>query len=400
MRIAIVGPAATEDLSDILCGQTQTLPRGYIGAPFVATLAQELLHRGHEVAVVTTDAALPWQGGTVHATQGRFSIGYVPQRARAFRPSGARVGRAVDLFRLERRAIVSELARIRPDVVHAHWAYEFGWAAIDSGLPHVVTCHDSPLVIARHARSAYRWVRAAMAWHVMRRARCVSAVSPYMCREAQRWARVPVHLVPNPLPSLVFEIIRKPATAPRARVAMAGSGWSAFKNPQAGLRAFALLRERMPTVELNAFGADFGPGEVAERWARSRDLHHGVVFRGRVPHAEFLNALADCDLLLHSSLEESFGAVLAEAQALGVVVVAGRSSGAAPWVVGDCGRLVDVTEPDQMAHAMFELLEEPARRTALGERARQRMREEFGVHAIAMAYEGLYALARASATAF
>jgi hypothetical protein len=37
------------------------------------------------------------------------------------------------------------LQREQPDILSAHWTYEFAAAAIATGIPHVVTAHDAPL---------------------------------------------------------------------------------------------------------------------------------------------------------------------------------------------------------------------------------------------------------------
>ena len=66
--------------------------------------------------------------------------------------------------------------------------------------------------------------------------------------------------------------------------------------------------------------------------------------------------IKDSHLLLHPSLEESFGVVLIEAMSFGVPTIGGNNSGAVPWVVNDENLLVDVKNPVEMANKMFELL--------------------------------------------
>jgi glycosyltransferase involved in cell wall biosynthesis len=100
--------------------------------------------------------------------------------------------------------------------------------------------------------------------------------------------------------------------------------------------------------------------------------------------------MAGSDLLLHPSLEESFGMVAAEALAAGIPVVGGQRSGALPWVVGQAGRLVDVTDPQALAAAMLELLGDPALAARLGQEGRRGVLGRFGAQAVAAAYEDLY----------
>ena len=49
--------------------------------------------------------------------------------------------------------------------------------------------------------------------------------------------------------------------------------------------------------------------------------------------------------------------VIAESMAMGLPVVAGESSGAVPWVVGEHGGLCDVRNPGTIMRALVETLE-------------------------------------------
>src|SRR5574340_478374 len=190
LHIAIVGPIATTDIRHLLDGEAANLPAGYAGAPLLVTLIAELLRRGHWVTAITLSWGMPldWRQ-PLHARHGNLDMVYVRLRRRAWQPNGWRLGRIVDLYAFERRGLQHAIEQAAPDVVHAHWSYEFAWAAQRSGLPTLITCHDSPLLVARMysrarpTQSAYRWLRAGMAWHVLRNATHVSAVSPYLQAE-------------------------------------------------------------------------------------------------------------------------------------------------------------------------------------------------------------------------
>ena len=397
LHIGIAGPIATADVAHLLDTPRAPLPRGYAGAPLLGTLIGELLRRGHRVSAFTLSSDLPLDAAATVVARGQgFTLHCCPMRPRAWPFNGRRVGRIVDLYAFERQGLERAIAAAQPDVVHAHWSYEFAWAALRSGLPHVVTCHDSPFVIARFQRDfrhgAYRWLRAGIAWHVLRHAQHVTTVSPYMVGQVQPLCRARVSVVPNPITERAFARPRV-AQPGRQRVLMVANGWSAFKNGQLALRAFALLATRLPGAELHAIGSDYGDGQAAHAWWQKSGLNGKVRFVGSVPHDQVLAAYAESDVLLHTSLEESFGAVLAEALAAGIPVVAGAASGAVPWVVGEAGRLVDVTRPEAIANALQELLLEVAESGRLGRVGSQRVRSLFSAEAVASAYEGIYATA-------
>jgi glycosyltransferase involved in cell wall biosynthesis len=405
LHVALLGPAATQDFSELGGHALGGLPAGYPGAPFMASLARGLLERGHRVTVVSLASDMPCEHGALARRRwGPLEIVFAPMRPRAWPLNGRRPGYIWDLLRFERQGLRQALASVDPDVVHAHWPYEFAWAAIDSGLPHVVTCHDSPFRIARLYRGwrhgAYRRIRAWMAWHALRRARCVTAVSPYMVQEVASLCRSAAHLVPNPVDTTLGAARPKErAAGTRARVLMVCNGWSDLKNPQAGLRAFDMLSRVMPEVELVLLGADYEEGGVAQRWCDQAGITGRLRFVGPVRYGEVAQWMTGSDLLLHPALEESFGMVAAEALVAGLPVICGERSGALPWVVGGAGRLVDVTRPSAIAQALLELLQHGERRAQLADLGRETVKARFAVAPVVQAYEALYLRAMDDAAA-
>jgi phosphatidylinositol alpha-1,6-mannosyltransferase len=83
--------------------------------------------------------------------------------------------------------------------------------------------------------------------------------------------------------------------------------------------------------------------------------------------------------------QEGFGIVFVEAAACGVAQLAGDSGGAAEAVVdGETGLVV--RHPDDVeavAAALAELVDDPRRRAAMGERARARAEELFDYDVLA-----------------
>jgi len=398
MRICIVGPIATENVAHLLGAKASaSAPAGYVGAPILATLIESLIERGHDIVGITTDAALLVKGGNIILQGERLRMVYCPQRPRAFLPAGGYWGRATDAFRVERRFLVEAIRTVEPDVVHAHWLYEFAWAAQDAGFPHVLTAHDSPAQILKYSRNLYRAARYLMARRVASRARHLTTVSPYMQHELAAITAARVDVVPNPLPKHVLSVstaqsdsIAEMGGKLVPRLAMVFNGWGSRKNGEAGLRAFALIRHELAEAELHLYGQGVGKGEEAARWAEANGLADSVRFVGRLPHEQLLRQLSTCDLLLHPALEESFGAVLIEAMSLGVPVVGGHESGAVPWVVGEGGRLVDVRSPQAMAQGALVLLKNPMALAAIGAQAKKSTLARFSPDAVAAAYEAYY----------
>jgi glycosyltransferase involved in cell wall biosynthesis len=274
--------------------------------------------------------------------------------------------------------------------VHAHWTYEFALGAIDSRVPHVITAHDSPLQVLRYTRSPYRLLRWLMAREVIGKARCLTTVSSYMAEQLRQMGADAVEVVANPVASQVFDAGVPRSSAHSHSIAMVSNGWGRRKNPEAALRAFALLRRSLPHAQLHLFGADFGAGEYAERWAIRAGLDEGLHFHGQTAHKDLIAQLAPLDLLVHPSLEESFGVVLAEAMALGLPVGAGQASAAVPWVVGAGGMLVDVRDPQAIHAAMATLLTDAHAYSRCSLAARARATSTFSGRDVTASYLRIY----------
>lgn len=145
------------------------------------------------------------------------------------------------------------------------------------------------------------------------------------------------------------------------------------------LRAFAALREEPPAglssaaLSLDVAGA--GPDQDRlERLATALGIADAVRFRGFVDEARKIELLNRASVFAFGSHKEGFGIVLLEAMAAGTPVVARECPVYATFFAdGEHGRLVDESA-EAMAGAMRDLLAEPERAQAIGERNRERAR--------------------------
>lgn len=395
MKIGIAAPVETSSIADLLGSAASQAPAGYAGAPLIGVLARELIARGHVVSLYTTDSSLlPNQRKPLVIHGDSVTVYYCPARPRSFRPQHGMLGRMTDFFRFERQGLLAAIHQDGPEIVHAHWAYEFAWAALDCGLPNVITFHDAPRQVLRHMPSLYRLGRYFMARRAAHEALFLTTVSPYMQEELLRWCGRTLDLVPNPIATEWFtsaqSIAARDLTKPN--IAMVINGWSSRKNPEPALRAFALVRAAIPCAQLHLFGKDFGSNEYAQQWCSVKKIDQHVTFHGMVPYEQLRLHLAHMTLLVHPALEESFGMSLAEAMALALPVIAGQNSGAVPWVCdgGKAGALVDVGSDEAIANAVLQILTDPAAYAEIAQHAQRSAQTRFSVAAVTDAYEKNY----------
>jgi len=141
------------------------------------------------------------------------------------------------------------------------------------------------------------------------------------------------------------------------------------KNLPTLLRAYRQLLDAYKLdVELVLVG---GPGwlydEVPTLVEKLR-LTHKAHFLGRVPDDELLYLYNAAGLVAHPAVYEGFGLPPLEAMACGTPVIVSNSS-SLPEVVGDAGVLVEATDVDAWAAALWRVLTDDTLREELSQKA-------------------------------
>ncbi|MDP4013834.1 MAG: glycosyltransferase family 4 protein [Candidatus Nanopelagicales bacterium] len=373
MRITLVGPTEPRLLLD----RTDAPPGQR--APAVAQLALGLLAAGADVTVVTLCPSVkaPWVRSSGHMT-----VRVAPSRFRAR-------DLVSNAWRPERAALAREIRLSDPDVVHAHWTYEFALAAQDTGLRRVITIRDAPGTIFRYFRDPYRAARWAIAGIVARRGGVFIANSPYVAKAFSRqvWYRKEIHVIPNGLTDgLLLEC--RPYQARDSMDLLVIADQSRRKNVVSALHAQHLLEQRGSNSTLTVIGDGLDQGFLDLMAAEARP--RSVRMLARQPRPAVRDAIKSCDVIIHPALEESFGNVLLEGMAAGRPIVAGERSGGAPWVVGPAGLLVDVRRPEEIANAVEHLQANPSMAAQMGHRGRSRVLERFTSERITAEHLALY----------
>lgn len=354
----MLGPLSVPAFREWLdVGADQALPAGHHG-PICTIVTRGLLRDGHELVAATLD---PDVEGPLTLRGPQLALHVLPMR-----PGG----RGRDGYRAERRLLAAAMAPAALDVAHAWWTYEYALAAQAAmRVPVLVGVHDWAPTVLRYQLDPYRGARLAMQAAALARARHLAAPSPYLARLVQRWTRRAVTVIANCVDDERFAPDDEHLGRGRERILLSvNDGFQRRKNVTVLLQAFARLRRDRRDVRLVLLGMEHEPGGPAATWARAQGLDSGVEFLGRRPHEEVSAWMRRAAVLVHPALEETFGMVLVEAMAQGTPVVAGRRSGAIPWVLagGRGGCLVDVTDAAALAAATGDLLDDPARGAALG----------------------------------
>ncbi|WJH33999.1 glycosyltransferase family 4 protein [Paenibacillus sp. CC-CFT747] len=158
------------------------------------------------------------------------------------------------------------------------------------------------------------------------------------------------------------------------------------------LKAAALLREKVPDVQLLIVGSGSSPYMKSLKAEASR-LKLPVVFAGRISHRSIHRAYgaADC-FVCPSQQHEAFGLVNVEAMATGIPVIASDIGGIGEIVKHKHnGYLVrKYTRPEEFARYLIRLARSRSLQAELSHNARKTAVRHFGWKQTAKALSALY----------
>jgi glycosyltransferase involved in cell wall biosynthesis len=291
--------------------------------------------------------------------------------------------------------------RARPgefDIVHDNQGLGYGMLGVRRlGLPLVTSIHH-PITVDRRLDLAgrgwlerlnksrwYGFVR--MQGRVARRVGPLITVSESSRDDICRDFAVPadkVRIIPLGVDTRLFHP-RPEQPRVKGRIVTVTSADSPLKGLSTLLRAVAKLATERD-ARLVVVGS---PSGATSEQVALLALGDRVTFANGLPDDEYAQLLASAEVAVIPSLYEGFSLPAVEHLASGTPLVASRA-GALPEVVGDAAVLVEPGDPEELAAALRELLDDSARRAELAARGLARVRERFAWPAGATPPPGLY----------
>lgn len=381
MRIAIVSPFPVSEVADLLGEESQTFISNFANdrGISIASYVRGLLDLGHEITVITSDLNL--EVNLMVLSGNNLKIYIVPKREMTR-------ARVLDLYRKERSAICELIDSLDLDIVHAHWTYEYAYAALQSKKPLLITAHDAPLTIFRYLHNIFWIFHVFLAFAVRVKAQDIAFVSPSLMNQwrTQMFWKGNSYITPNISKLLRTKAILKLDSERCLAISDVGS----YKNIKKLLEAWPLVLDSNKNAHLELIGYGLGiDGELFE-WARRKGFNQNINWNGFLPRAAINKYLLEADILITPSLSESFGLTAMEAMSAGIPVVGGINSGGIPYVVGNGGLLVDVRSSKEIAEAIVTLLNSPKLRLELGNNGIARVQEVFSSEVVSSQLVDIY----------
>lgn len=363
-------------------------PATSFGGPIESThrLCQALVEQGVEVRVLTTDLVGPGD-----------RIPY--PRDRWVEHEGVLVRYCASWGRLH--VAPSYLAALpaalrEAEVVHVTGVFNF------TVLPSLAACLAYGKPFVHSARGSLEpWALAQKAWKkrpVLRlirplidRAAALHATSAHEADALRALGLTPpIRVIPNGVSLADGRLADRTKRIWRARLGLGDAPVLLMlgrihpvKGIDIALAALADIRRQFPTARLILAGPDDeGYGAEVRALMSRLGLDGAVHLVGMVQGEAKFQLLAEADLLLLPSRQESFGNVVVEALSVGTPVVASRAT---PWEALEaegCGRRVDL-DAAALVEAVSALLAKPTERANMGGRGRAVVAREYAWDVIA-----------------
>ena len=282
------------------------------------------------------------------------------------------------------------------DVLHVHYAVPHATAAIlarsmlpSDSQPRVVTTLHGTDTTLLGADPGY----GPAIHHALTCSNAVTVVSEFLKQETQRVLGFngPLEVIhnfftPRPTRRSREEVHRELGVADNVAMVIHSSNLRPVKRFDLLLESLSRVRPRDSFKLVVLAGGSFEP---FVKDVQRLGLNGRVVVRENVNEIE--DYLQAADLGFFTSETESFCLSILEAMFFGCPSVA-RRAGGIPEVMedGGSGILAPSDNPDELARAIESLIQDPPRRTAMGQAARRRARELFSADAIVPRYEALY----------
>ena len=265
--------------------------------------------------------------------------------------------------------------RIRPDLVHAHFASGYGtMGALAKYNPFILSVWGSDIYdFPRKSMLHRRLVRFNLS-----RAKLITSTSQAMAIETRKYTKRPIYVVPFGID--VDQFIPRAVSSPfdPADIVIGTvKTLEAKYGIEYLIRAFKILRDRHPSLPLKLLIV--GGGTLLNRLTRlanSLGLGHDAVFTGQIQHADVYkyHNMSTIAAFLSVLDSESFGVSVLEASACEKPVVV-SGVGGLPEVTEDgiTGIVVPPRDAQRSADALERLVLDRDLRLRMGKRGRERV---------------------------
>ena len=292
------------------------------------------------------------------------------------------------------REVLAQIVLARPHLVHFHSGGVFSWGNRwpSSSWPAIFRRHGIPSVWTNHLvvdllhgycgdRKPLCFKLAMLPLSYLGKSQQLAAGSAEICvsnhdaHKIRRWYFPFYRKVVRIYHSQLGEQDIRFSTTPREKIILAVGHLAFRKGQQILVRAFDRISRNFPDWKLVLVGPVSldGCGAWIRDFCRRKGLESRVTLTGGRDDAR--EWMRRCSIFVQPSLQEALGLALQEAMACGCACI-GAKVGGIPELIEDqhSGLLTEAGDVIQLAERLCDLIQQPARRQALGRAAVERIR--------------------------
>jgi len=230
----------------------------------------------------------------------------------------------------------------------------------------------------------------------LKRADVLRGVSQATVDQLKKWNNsVPVVKFPAWTDIDAFERVERFDTEINGRIVFAGA-LAPIKGVEYLIKAFKEVNNRYPQARLLIVGREDDQQYVVglKDLVKQLDIVNSVEFLGEVNQEELANIFSQANIFALPSLSGGLGRVVFEGMATGLPVIGTRVGGVPDLIDHQkTGLLVESRDVDALSTSLLELIQQPEKAKAMGERGREFARTFFSTSSYLSNYNNLCSLA-------
>ncbi|MEP0861250.1 MAG: glycosyltransferase [Ignavibacterium sp.] len=273
--------------------------------------------------------------------------------------------------------IYSLVKKIKPDIMHAHYASSYGLLGALTGFkPFIVSVWGNDVFDFPQKSFLHKWILK----FVLRKADRIYSTSKVMANETNLYTSKEIGIIPFGVDTEIFKPFTISKMFDEDTIVLGTVKSLSYKyGIEYLLEAFKIIKEKLPDrkIKLLLVGDGILKNSL-QRKAEGLNINNDVIFYGSVPHSKVPEMYNMIDIAVFPSVWESFGVSNLEAAACEKPQVASNVGGF-PEIIDDSvtGFLAEPENPKDIADKVIKLINDKSLRIKMGKSARKKVIKEF-----------------------
>ena len=269
------------------------------------------------------------------------------------------------------------IKKIRPDILHAHWATSYGLLGALSGYhPFILSTWGNDIIISPQKY----WIMQKLVEYSLEKADLVTATSKMLGDATGKFVHdgKTVHTIPFGVDTDLFTPSKDNPPEGEICIGIVKALEDSY-GIEYLIRAFKIVVDKGYDSNLLIVG-DGSLRKNLEKLTKTLNLSSSVKFIGKVDNYKVIEYLQKMDIFVIPSIRESFGVAAVEASACSIPVIATNIGGLPEVVIdGTTGFLVPPRDENAIADRIIRLIDDSELRVQMGSEGREYIKSNYDI---------------------